>query len=133
MARRFLTSLRLANLSSDPGSASAGDIYYNSSSQAIKLYNGSSWSEVGSGGGGGSSLVESASAYPVSESNGKLLYNTSNDRIAIYFNSVWKEFAYLIDINLDGGNSFTVDFESDVDGGTSATTLFVNPYDGGSS
>lgn len=133
MAKRFLTSLRLVNLSSDPASASSGDIYYNSSTQAIKLYNGSSWSAVGSGGGGGGvSPVESASAYPASSSNGTLLYNTSNQRVAIYFDSVWKEFAYLTDVNIDGGNSYTADFASYIDGGSASTTSFFNPYDGGS-
>lgn len=35
--------LTLANLSSDPGTASTGDVYFNSVSNKIKFYNGSSW------------------------------------------------------------------------------------------
>ena len=129
MAKRFLNSLRLVNLSSDPVSASAGDIYYNSSSNAIKLYNGSSWTEVG-----GDFVVDSGSSYPTTSlTNGQLFYNTVNGRTAIYFGSVWKEFAYLADINIDGGASSTVEFESNIDGGTSSTTVFVNSYDGGAS
>lgn len=127
MAKRFLSSLRLVNLSSDPGSASAGDIYYNSSSQAIKLYNGSSWTEVG-----GDFVIESGSSYPTTSlTNGKLFYNTSTGRTAIYFGSIWKEFAYITDINLDGGSSSTTIFDLNIDGGTSSTTVFVNSYDGG--
>lgn len=127
MAKRFLNSLRLVNLSTDPVSASAGDIYYNSSSNAIKLYNGSSWTEVG-----GDFVVDSGASYPTTSlTNGKLFYNTSNGRTAIYFGSVWKEFAYLTDISVDGGLSSTVEFESNIDGGISSTPVFINSYDGG--
>ena len=38
---------------SDPASASAGDMYYHTSDKKIKIYDGSAWTEVGSGGGGG--------------------------------------------------------------------------------
>jgi hypothetical protein len=43
MAQRFLSSLRLATLSSDPESASNGDIYYNSESGRTKFYQNDSW------------------------------------------------------------------------------------------
>jgi hypothetical protein len=46
MAKRFLTTLRLLNLSSDPGSASNGDVYYNSSSNKTKIYQNGSWKIV---------------------------------------------------------------------------------------
>ena len=38
---------------SDPASASAGDMYYHTSDKKIKIYDGSAWTELGSGGGGG--------------------------------------------------------------------------------
>lgn len=40
-------NFRLQNLSSDPGSSSAGRVYYNTSTGKPKFYNGSSWSEIG--------------------------------------------------------------------------------------
>lgn len=41
--------LTLPVAASDPGSAASGDLYYNSTSGAIRFYNGSSWGPVGAG------------------------------------------------------------------------------------
>jgi hypothetical protein len=41
--------LTLPIATSDPGSAVAGDLYYNSSSNAIKVYNGSAWNVITTG------------------------------------------------------------------------------------
>lgn len=131
MAKRFLNSLRLVNLSSDPVSASAGDIYYNSSNSVIRYNDGSQWKDLG-----GSPIVQSGSSYPTSSlSNGQLFYNTTNGRTAIYFNSVWKEFAYQADLysTIDGGNSSTQEFDLIIDGGNASTQVFENVYDGGNS
>ena len=38
-----LLNARLQNLASDPGSANAGDIIFNTSSNLFKFYNGSQW------------------------------------------------------------------------------------------
>jgi hypothetical protein len=128
MAKRFLSSIRLLNLSTDPNSASAGDMYYNSSSSAVKFYDGSSWKALAAG----DLVVESGSSYPTTSLvNGKLFYNTSNQRTAIYFDSVWREFAYVTDLPVDGGSSFTTEFASSIDGGSSSTSVFDNVYDGG--
>lgn len=107
MAKRFLTSLRLVNLTTDPVSASAGDIYYNSASKLVKYNDGTEWKTLGGGGGGGGTgIVDSGASYPLSPSNGELFYNTTSQKMAIYFNSTWKEFAFLTDINsIDGGDS----------------------------
>lgn len=44
--------LNLHSLATDPGSASAGDMYFNTTSNKFRAYDGTSWSDVGSGGGG---------------------------------------------------------------------------------
>lgn len=45
---KFLkNALRLGELSADPSGASAGDVYYNSSSSLLKFYNGSAWNTLG--------------------------------------------------------------------------------------
>jgi hypothetical protein len=49
VAQQFLSSLNLNNLASDPSSALAGDIYYNTVSNVVKFYNGSVWAAVASG------------------------------------------------------------------------------------
>ena len=127
MAKKFLTSLKLVNLLTDPESASAGELYYNSSSNAIRYNDGSQWKNLG-----GDFSVESGLSYPTTSlENGKLFYNTSNGKTAIYFDSVWKEFAYVSDISVDGGAASTTEFALIIDGGTSSTTVFVNGYDGG--
>jgi len=46
MAKRFLTALRLLNLSADPPSASNGDVYYNSSLNKAKIYQNGSWKNI---------------------------------------------------------------------------------------
>jgi hypothetical protein len=43
------TPLTLPVATSDPGGAVAGDLYYNSTTNVVKYYNGSSWGPVGSG------------------------------------------------------------------------------------
>src|SRR5690348_7518188 len=42
---------------SDPSVAKAGDMYFNSSTNSFRAYNGSGWSALGSGGGGGLNFV----------------------------------------------------------------------------
>lgn len=39
----------LPNSASDPGTAAAGDMYYNSVSNVIRYYNGSTWQNISSG------------------------------------------------------------------------------------
>lgn len=41
-------SLRLENLASDPVSGNAGQLYYNSGSNIVKVYNGASWIDIAS-------------------------------------------------------------------------------------
>lgn len=127
MAKRFLTSLKLVNLSVDPESSSAGEVYYNSSSNAIRYNDGSEWKNLG-----GDFSVESGSSYPTTNvDNGKFFYNTSSGRTAIHFDSVWKELAYVTDLPLNGGTAETTIFENSVDGGSPSDTVFVGVYDGG--
>lgn len=63
MARKFATHIDLQEnelrnavvqvLSSDPSSPTEGQIYYNSSSKKLRQYNGSTWTEYGTGAGAG--------------------------------------------------------------------------------
>ena len=45
--------INLPNASADPASPTAGSLYYNTTLNQYKYYNGTAWSTVGSGGGGG--------------------------------------------------------------------------------
>jgi len=73
MAVKFLTNLdlngnqllnaRLQVLASDPGTALAGDIIYNSSTNVFKFYNGTSWIDPSLGGISGSGTVGSVPIF----------------------------------------------------------------------
>ena len=46
MSRRFLSPLRLTNLTSDPDGGSEGDIYFNSVTKSLRFHNGIDWIEL---------------------------------------------------------------------------------------
>jgi hypothetical protein len=54
--KKFQVPVNLVNLASDPGTASEGDIYYNTVSDTVKVYANGAWASIGSGGGGSTSL-----------------------------------------------------------------------------
>ena len=62
MATRQLTTRQVVNLATDPGSGTAGEIYYNTASNTFKYYNGSSWVAISSGGGGDSLPTQTGNA-----------------------------------------------------------------------
>lgn len=130
MAKRFLSSLKLLNLSSDPENGSSGEMFYSNSENLIKYYNGTSWISLLPL---GENIVPSGPSYPNAPLvNGQLFYNTSNGRTAIYFEPFWKEFAYANELvlSINGGNSSSL-FDSSIDGGLANTIVFVGSYNGG--
>jgi hypothetical protein len=46
MAKRFLTPIGLPLLDRDPDTASEGEMYFNTSTKAIRQYNGTSWKSI---------------------------------------------------------------------------------------
>jgi len=48
MARKYLSPLNLLNLTSDPGSATEGDFYWNSSTNRLRIYFDGAWADVSS-------------------------------------------------------------------------------------
>jgi hypothetical protein len=62
--------ITLPTASSDPGSATAGDLYYNSTSTVLRYYNGSVWSNVGVGTVTSVNVVESDSGNNIFNSTG---------------------------------------------------------------
>lgn len=161
MAKRFLTSLRLVNLESDPQSASNGDIYYNSSTNKTKIYQGGSWvnmpslledlSDVSASGvsngqvltyNGSSSKWEAESVppaatatgtlFPGSPSDGEFFFNTNTEKLYFFYNT-WNEISFT-SFPLDGGTSSTTQFDGSFDGGNSTTSVFSDgAYDAGDS
>lgn len=116
MAKKFLSSLKLLNLSSNPENGSSGEMFYSNSENLIKYYNGTSWISLSPS---GENIVPSGPSYPEAPLvNGQLFYNTTNERTAIYINSFWRELAYY----------YEVDFEAD---GGNASSTFIYILDGG--
>jgi hypothetical protein len=50
MSVKRLVPLNAAELTSDPGTGRAGDIYYNTVAQELRVFSGTSWIAVGSSG-----------------------------------------------------------------------------------
>lgn len=50
MSRAFLTAINVARLASDPENPTEGDLYYNTAINALKVYDGTQWVVVGTGG-----------------------------------------------------------------------------------
>ncbi len=46
MAKKFLTGLNLANLTSDPATGSEGEIYFNTTSDTVRLYSNGLWKDL---------------------------------------------------------------------------------------
>lgn len=88
MTQRLLNTQRIVNLSADPATGSAGEIYYNTVSASLKYHNGTIWTDFGSGGAG---VVVSDTAPP-SPTEGDLWFNSSNAVMYIYYDSFWVEF-----------------------------------------
>lgn len=75
MAKRFLTPINVLNRSSDPGSAVEGDLYYNTTSDLLRIYANGTWADVSGGGGGGggvTSLTGTENEIDVSSSTGSV-------------------------------------------------------------
>ena len=80
MAKRFLTPINVLNAASDPVSAVEGDIYYNTTTDKLRIYSNSAWSDVSSGG-GVTSLSGTANQIDVSASTGSVTLSLSNTAV----------------------------------------------------
>ena len=68
MAKRFLTPIGLHVSITDPPSGSNGDIYFNSSTNELKVYYNGTWNALSGGGGGGGSSTVTESGVQLSTS-----------------------------------------------------------------
>lgn len=62
-----IQDLVIENLASDPSESSSGRLYYNTTVNKLKFYNGTSFAEVGSGGSGGSGVSVSSASFNTSD------------------------------------------------------------------
>jgi hypothetical protein len=117
--KKFLNPINLVNLASDPGSASEGDIYYNTTDDVVKVYANSVWVAIGAG--GGSEITVSTTA-PSSPETGDAWYKNDTGEFYIWDGTFWVEVNGVI----EGTNSFktiSVSGQSDVVADSSTDTL----------
>ena len=94
MAKKFLTPVVPPSLSSDPSGAVAGAIYYNTAVNSLKFYDGTTWSLIGAGGGGGSNTeFELLNEAPSSPTQGRVYFDTQERTIKIYNGNIWYDVA----------------------------------------
>ena len=154
MARKFLTPVTPPSLASDPASGVAGAIYYNTTSNVLKFYNGTTWTAIGTGqggGGGGTATgIQALDTAPGSPSQGSIYFDTTEQTIKTYNGTIWYDVAgpkELLDHQHYAGEGLVrhVDYGQYVDelnyivsmdGGTASTSYASAPnndiIDGGS-
>jgi len=95
MAKQFKTTIAPPALSTDPAGTYAGEIYYNTVSGALKIFNGSTWSLLtGSGGGTGTSnSFEVLASAPASPAQGRTYFDSSENTIKVYNGAIWYDVA----------------------------------------
>lgn len=85
ISRKFLQPINLLNASSDPSAAVKGDIYYNTSLDVVKYYDGSQWNEIS---GTGTTVSESV---PTATSIGEGWFKSSTSELFIWDGTYWVE------------------------------------------
>ena len=95
MAKQFKTTIAPPALSSDPVGSYVGEIYYNTSINALKFYNGSTWSIIGtgSGGSGTSNSFQVLAEAPALPSQGRVYFDSSENTIKVWNGNVWYDVA----------------------------------------
>lgn len=122
-----LLGLVLENLASDPSSPAEGRMYYNTTSNEARVYDGSQWVAVGSGSGGGDAdtLGGENSAYHLSRTNHTGTQTAST--ISDFDTSVDARIANVVDSApsaLDTLNEIAASLNDDADfAGTMTTAL----------
>jgi hypothetical protein len=145
VAKKFLTPVTPPSLASDPASGVAGAIYYNTTANVLKFYNGTTWSAVGTGGGGSgtSNSLEVLDTAPNSPAQGRIYFDSAENTIKIYNGTIWYDVAgpkELLDHQHYAGEGLVrhVDYGQYVselnyivsmDGGTASTSYASAPND----
>ena len=89
MAKKFLSTLKIVNLPSDPISGSDGELYFNSSASVAKIYQAGAWSVLGAVAGGGSTTV--STTEPASPEIGDSWYKNDTGEFYVYDGTYWVE------------------------------------------
>jgi hypothetical protein len=95
VAKKFLTPVTPPSLASDPVSGVAGAIYYNTTSNVLKFYNGTVWTAIGTGqgGGGAATTIQALASAPNSPTQGSIYFDTEEQTIKTYNGTIWYDVA----------------------------------------
>jgi hypothetical protein len=96
MAKQFKTTIAPPALSTDPIGTYAGEIYYNTVSSALKIFNGSTWALLTGSGGEGTGTSNSFEVLPdapVSPAQGRVYFDSSENTIKVYNGNIWYDVA----------------------------------------
>ena len=89
MAKKFLTSLGLVSLASDPVSGTEGELYYNNVSDGVRLYKNGAWTDLSSTG-----------ALPSGGSTGEILAKSSNTDYAVEWIENYADYTEVVKLKL---------------------------------
>ena len=89
MSRKFKVPLNLVGLTSDPGSATNGDLYFNTSSNKVRYYTQNTWQDLGAAAGG--ATVEVSTTIPATATEGKLWYDNDDAHLYVFDGTYWVE------------------------------------------
>lgn len=101
-SRRFLQPINLSNISSDPVSASSGDLYFNSASSTVRYFDGTEWKNVGAGSAAGVTVSETAPADP---QEGQGWFKSSTSELFFWDGTFWVEATSTVQVDLDQDTS----------------------------
>jgi hypothetical protein len=117
-SRKFLVPANLLNLAEDPAVGESGDIYFNTVSDKLKIYDGSAWVEVGSSSGSQTTVSDTA---PSTANIGDSWYNNETGSLYVYDGTYWVEVNGIIEgtntfshISVDGQSQLVADSITDV-------------------
>jgi len=143
MARKFVVPIVPPVLASDPAGGTEGAIYFNSSTNALKFYDGSNWVTLAQAGGStAASSIRTLSTAPSSPSEGDVYFDTAENVIKAYDGNSWSDvggpkalldhahnyngsvgyinYGTFVDTSIvayDAGNAYSVSFNDILDGG----------------
>ena len=88
--KQFKVPINLVNLASDPGTASEGDIYYNTADDVVKVYANGAWVAIGAGAGGGST-ISVGTTEPTEPAVGDGWYDNTDGSFYLFDGTYWVE------------------------------------------
>ena len=89
MSRKFKVPLNLVGLTTDPGSATNGDLYFNTVSNKVRYYTQNTWQDLGAAAGG--ATVQVSTTIPATATEGKLWYDNDDAHLYVFDGTYWVE------------------------------------------